>query len=108
MQALESQHMAATQPGNCSLEMYEAGASCRRLNVTIPKSAVAAISDRLSSLTKSAATAFPVAKVNNADGTQPIDRQLYETSTAKVFLLPESCHPRAPTHGRWPEPTGLI
>jgi hypothetical protein len=40
------------------------------------------------------------AKVGNLDGTLPIERQLSGTSTVKIFLLPESCHPEAPAFGR--------
>jgi hypothetical protein len=43
---------------------------------------------------------FSVASVSNTDGIQPIERQLYGTSTVKIFLAPESCHPGAPASGR--------
>jgi hypothetical protein len=44
----------------------------------------------------------PVANVNNMVEAPPIEMQLYGTSTAKNFLLPESSHPWAPAVGRWP------
>jgi hypothetical protein len=43
---------------------------------------------------------FSVASVSNTDGMPPIERQLYGTSTVKIFLPPESCHPGAPASGR--------
>jgi hypothetical protein len=42
---------------------------------------------------------FSVASVSNTDGMPPIERQLYGTSTVKIFLAPESCHPGAPASG---------
>jgi len=43
---------------------------------------------------------LPVANVSDADQTQPIERQLYGTSTGKIFLLPESRHLLAFAVGR--------
>jgi hypothetical protein len=43
---------------------------------------------------------LPVTNVNNVDAKPPLERQLYGTSTAKVFLIPESGHPWLPACDR--------
>ena len=48
----------------------------------------------------SAGPGFSATSVSNTAGMPAIERQLYGTSTVKIFLLPESCHPGAPAPGR--------
>jgi hypothetical protein len=43
---------------------------------------------------------LPVANVNNVVEMPPIERLLYGITSAKIFLVPESCHPWAPAVGR--------
>ena len=50
---------------------------------------------------------LPVANVNNVVEMPPIERQLYGTSAAKIFLVPESGHPWAPAVGRMRVPLWL-